>query len=454
MYKKISGLMNRFILQGHERSIKAKKNILASFGIKGFSILISFVKVPIILSYLDVGKYGVWLTIASIIEWVHFLDLGIGQGLRNKFAQALALNDEDRAKRLVSTAYYYMSLIFLGTIAIIIPLIYFLNWQKILNVKTISKRELVYSVTIVLFMFIFRFVLNLISLILKADQKSALSDIFLPISNIIVLILVLLINSFSKNSLFLACVVISVPPALVLLISNFYYFNRQYSKYKPAMNHVDKKLFRDIFSLGFKFFFIQMASLVMFSSSNIILAQVVNPAEVSVFNIARQYFGIPLMAFSIILTPIWSAITDAYTRGDTKWIKNVMNKLLFISILFSVGMIVMLAFSGIAFKIWLNGKVNIPFKLSLIMAFYNVCILFLSPFSHFLNGTGKLKLSLWIAPFDIILFIPVAIFLTHKFGAFGLVLALILINSVPGAIQETTQYWKIINNRARGIWNA
>lgn len=451
--KKLYNYILNFILKGHARSVRAKKNIIASFGIKGVSIIIGFVKVPIILSYLNVEKYGVWLTIASIVDWVNYFDLGIGNGLRNKFTEALALNDTEKAKKLVSTAYYYVSLLVLGFSIIIIPTIFFLDWQKILNITTIQNHDLLFSVLFVFVMVIFRFVFNLITVILKADQKSALSDVFMPISSVLVLIFVLLLSTFSKDSLLLACVAISLPPTLIMLFSNFLFFRKKYFKFKPSFKSVDKYLFKDIFSLGFKFFFLQMAGLVLFSSSNIILTQVVNPSEVTLFNISRQFFGIPFMLMSIIITPMWSAITDAYTRGETRWIKNAMNKLFYLSILFSLGLIVMLVFSDFAFKIWLRGRVTIPFNLSLIMVVYNIFFIFCSPLSHFLNGTGKLKLGLYTIPFTIILFIPTALLLAKYFGAFGLVLALILINSIPSAVLEYIQYKKIITNKAHGIWN-
>lgn len=440
--------------KGHERSVKAKKNIIASFGIKTIGLIISFVKVPIILSYLDVDKYGVWLTIASIVDWVHYFDLGIGHGLRNKFAIALANNDEEKAKKLVSTAYYYVSIIFGGISVIIIPIIFYIDWQKILNVTTIENKELLYSVLIVFVMFVLRFVFNLITMILKADQKPALADMFLPIGSIITLGVILILGTISNDSLFLACLAIALPPVLTVFVANIIYFNKRYKPFKPKLNWVDKSLFREIFSLGIKFFFIQMAGLIMFSSSNIILTQVVNPAEVSLFNIARQYYGMPFMFFGIILTPFWSAITDAYTRGEYDWIKRAMRKLLIFSFLFSLGIIIMFVFSDIAFKFWLKGKVVIPLSISVFLAILNIFYVFFAPYSHFINGVGKLNLSLRVGVIKTILFLPIAIFFTQQFNAAGLIMALLFINSLPSSILEFTQYKKIVNRNAYGIWNS
>ncbi|MBP6870605.1 MAG: oligosaccharide flippase family protein [Bacteroidales bacterium] len=443
----------KYLNKGHERSSKAKKNIIASFGIKGVAVIIGFVKVPIILAYLDVEKYGVWLTIASVVDWVQYFDLGIGHGLRNKLAENIALNNYEKAKNLVSTSYFYLSLIF-GSIGLILsPVIFFLDWQSILNVTSISNNELTYTVLAVFILFIIRFIFNLITIILKADQRPALSDVFLPISSLITLLLVIIIGNYSSDSLLFASVAITAPPVLVLFIANLLFFNKKYSFLRPSINTIDKTLFKDVFNLGLKFFLIQLAGLVMFSSSNIILTQLVNPAEVTIFNLARQYLGIPLMGFLIVLTPFWSAFTDAFVRNEMHWIKTIMKKLMFASAVTASFILLLLFMSPVAYKLWLGEKVNIPFNISIMMALYNILLVFFSPFSHFINGVSKLKLSTIIVVIKTIVFFPVALLFTHYWGSIGLIISLIIINSIPSAIFESIQYIKIIRTKANGIWD-
>ena len=52
-----------FFTKGHERSVRAKKNIMSSLLIKGISIAISFVSLPITLNYVDSSTYGIWLNV-------------------------------------------------------------------------------------------------------------------------------------------------------------------------------------------------------------------------------------------------------------------------------------------------------------------------------------------------------------------------------------------------------
>lgn len=453
MFKYLINIINTFLCSGSSRTIKAKKNIVAGFGVKGVAMILGLVKVPIILNYLNAEKYGIWLTIASIVDWVHYFDLGIGHGLRNKFAEAIAEGDKVKAKKLVSTAYYYITIIF-GIVGIVlIPLLFLINWQKVLNTTLVSQQELLFSVLFVLVMFILRFILYQISEILKAVQRPALSDIFLPIASCVTLICVFLLRFVSKDSLFLACVAISAPPVIILLFANLYFFHKEYKEFSPSLKDIDNSLFKDTFTLGLKFFIIQLSGLVMFASSNIILTQLVNPSEVTLYNISRQYFNLPFMVFGIILSPFWSAITDAYVRGEYDWIKKSMRSLLIIGGLFVIGEFMMLIISPWAYRVWIGDSIEIPFMLSAVTSIMFVFYLIGAPFSHFLNGTGKLELSTRIGIIQVLLFLPIAILLTKVLGAFGLVLSMIIVNSIPQIVLGPLQYKMLIQKKAKGIWN-
>ena len=88
---KYNQIIINFFTKGHERSIKAKKNIAASFVIKGLSIAISLVMVPMTIHYINPTQYGIWITLSSIIGWFSFFDIGFGNGLRNRFAESIAM---------------------------------------------------------------------------------------------------------------------------------------------------------------------------------------------------------------------------------------------------------------------------------------------------------------------------------------------------------------------------
>ncbi len=445
--------IKHFFTSGHPRSQNLKKNIAASFVLKAVSIILSLIKVPILLAYLNSEKYGVWLTIASILDWMSIFDLGLGHGFRNRFAEAIALNDQDKAKGLVSTAYTSMSAIMLFVFLIALPVILLLNWGKILNTNLISEKELKITVLMVTAVFAARFVLQLVTVMLKALQKPALSDVFLPVSNALILILIPILGHYIKNSLFWASAIIAIPPVLVLLIAHYILFNKKYTIYKPSLRRSDKKYLKDIYSLGLKFFVGQICGLILFSSANIILTQAVNPSEVTIYNIAYKYFSLPISYFMIIITPYWSAVTDAYCKNEFSWIKNNMRKIQYVACTFCILILGMFLLSKWAFHIWIQDKVVIPLRLSLTLTLYNIAVVFMAPFTMFLNGFGKIKIALIVAPAKAVIFIPLAWQFTKLWGATGLVIALFIANGLPNIYLDIKQYSLIVNKKAYGIWN-
>ena len=95
------------------------RNIIISFIAKGVSVVCSLLIVPITINYVNPTRYGIWLTISSIIGWVLFFDFGMGHGLRNKFAEAKAKGDMELAIKFVSTTYFTLGAIVFSLLFII-----------------------------------------------------------------------------------------------------------------------------------------------------------------------------------------------------------------------------------------------------------------------------------------------------------------------------------------------
>src|ERR1700744_3778520 len=96
---------------GHERTLKIKRNIIYTFLIKGGSVVIGFVLIPLTIGYVDKEQYGIWVTIASLVLWMNTFDIGLSNGLRNKMAHALAMGEKDNIVKYISTTYALLFLI-------------------------------------------------------------------------------------------------------------------------------------------------------------------------------------------------------------------------------------------------------------------------------------------------------------------------------------------------------
>lgn len=453
MFSKFIRLFKSFF-QGHERSVKAKKNIIASFLVKGMSMIVGFLMVRITLDYLDQTTYGIWLTLTSFLAWFTFFEIGLGNGLKNKLAEALAVKDYELGKAYVSTTYAILSIV-VGIIAVLFFIgNFFIDWTVLLNTDKRLTEELTTLTFIVFGFFFLRFVIKLINVILFADQRPAIANALGPIGNLIVLIIIYILTKTTEGSLIYLGWVLSAIPVLILAIATVYFYTHDYKHLAPSIKYAKMEYVKDLLDLGIKFFAIQIAGLIIYQSSTIIIAQYFGPSEVTVYNIAYKYFSILLMAFTIIVSPFWSAYTEAWVKNDINWIKNTVKKLLKIWGLLSIGGVIMLLFAKQFYHLWIGDQIIIPFDLSFVLLIYFMTYTFGSIFNAFINGIGKIKLQLILAAISSVIFIVVAIVLIEVFhlGMVSLVIASIIAN-IEGFVIAPIQYHKLINNKAYGIWN-
>ena len=155
MVRLIDKVRNK-IAHGNARSVTMKKNILWSFLIKGFSIIISLLLVPLTLGYVSSELYGIWLTLSSIVTWFHFLDIGFTNGLKNKLAESIALSNWDRGKALVSTTYVMMLLVFIPLCVVAVFVIPHINWASFLNVNAVYNQVLLTQCMFWLYVFVYK----------------------------------------------------------------------------------------------------------------------------------------------------------------------------------------------------------------------------------------------------------------------------------------------------------
>ncbi|MBU2948032.1 lipopolysaccharide biosynthesis protein [Zobellia uliginosa] len=445
----IGGLINR----GQKRSVKAKKNILASFFIKGLSILTGFIMVPLTIGYVDKEQYGIWLTLSSVVGWFSFFDVGLGNGLRNKLAIALAENDMERAKSYVSSTYAILGFL-IGIVLVLFFLIQpLINWQIILNTTSIDADELRLVAISTFSFFCLNFILKLIYSIFKADQRPAFEGFFNLLSNVVSLTIVFILTHTTSGSLLYLSLALGMAPLVILVIASVFLFNGRYGSISPSYQAVNKGHFKELFGLGFRFFIVQLSSIIIFSTDNMIITQAMGPSEVPAYAVAHKYFGLITAVFTIVSMPFWSAYTEAYASNDINWIKATNKKLIKVWLGLLCLSIFMLSISSWFYEFWVP-EIEVPLFLSVMMCAYVNIVGWGNIFVVFINGVGKIQLQLVFGIAATILNIPLSYFFakTLDWGASGVIVATIICLAY-GPILAPIQFNKIVLGKATGLWN-
>lgn len=444
-------ILNKYINRGNERTRNVKKNVIGSILIKGSSILIQLLLVPLTLGYLSPELYGIWLTLSSILLWLNFFDVGFTLGLKNKLAEAIAAKDYKKGKALVSTTYFMMIIIFIPLCLLLELSVPYINWSSFLNVNQIYNTQLIEVVQVLVICFCLQMILNVITSVLAANQQVALSSAFPVIGNFFAVIAIYFLTKFSEPSLLNLALAISYLPIIVLLISSIIIFNGKLKLLRPNIKNVDTHLVKNIFSLGIRFFIIQIQMIVLYQTTNILISNVSSPLDVTSYNIAYKYTSTASMAFSIIFGPLWPAFTDAYTKKDYTWMNNVYKRMKQLYMLICIVVTIMVAISPVIYNIWLGCKANVDYIMTTTVAIYVLIHVWSSLQTALINGIGCVTLQTYVTLIGLILHIPLSLFLGKYIGALGVVTSMIVINIIYSSV-FTTQLRKLLNGRACGIW--
>lgn len=422
----------------NNRTRSVIKNIFLSVLWKGISVLLSLLIVPLTVSYLSVVEYGVWITVFTVMNWVNLLDVGIGLGMRNKLAEAVSLNDSELIKKYISTGFISMCIIGLFLFLLFMTSIQFINFQDIFNTNSIVETVLFQAVMYTGIFVIISFVLSIINNIFYAYQKASYTGLIQIIHNGLMLIIIWYLTQRGIRDFifFIFAYGIALLTSRIVMIVYFLFKHRDCY---PRTEYFDYTALKDITKMGVDFFIIQIACIVVFSSSSILITQYLGIDYVREYDIAFKVFSIVTMLHTLISTPLWNGYTDAYIRGDLTWIRNMIKKmiLLMIPVTLFVGLIYIF-FDWIVF-VWIRQDIKIDSLISLGMACFAIISCWNNIFAMFVNGIGKTKVQMYSSVLSILVLIPLAIIFMQKFGSAGMIFAtvvVLLFNGIPIAIQS------------------
>jgi O-antigen/teichoic acid export membrane protein len=430
------------------------RNIVGSIFVKIGSILCSLVIVPLTIDFVNPVQYGIWLTISSIVAWMSFFDIGFCNGLRNKLAIAIAEHNHALARTYVSTTYAVLALIFGVLMAALLASVRFASLTDLLHIEAAYEADLKVASSILVVYFCVTFVLRILSNVLLADQRPAVSAAIEFAGQALTLPAIWMFRQSVDGSLTWLALGLCVPPMVVWSVMTVILFRRRYRFCRPAWRAVSLRESRSLFGMGLQFFVIQIAAILQYQTANILIARIFSMEDVTAYNIAYKYFNVLNMGFMILLQPFWSAVTDAYAKGELEWIRRQVRRYVGLALAATGAAIVMLLCANWVYAVWLDSAVTVPMQLSLWMAVYILTSIFGAIFCFFVNGIGALRIQFTASLVSPFLFIALVLLLCEwgHMGVWGILIASIAAN-FNGILLAPMQYVMVILKHKHGIWS-
>ncbi|CAN1494091.1 RfbX Membrane protein involved in the export of O-antigen and teichoic acid [Burkholderiaceae bacterium] len=408
--------LNSEVGRAQERYRLATLTALTSILSKGAMMLVMVFSVTISLPYLGVERFGVWMTIASIVGLLNFLDLGVGNALVNRVAQAAIHSNKSQLGKCIGAGLIILALISIAIGTFLYLIAVYLPWHKLLKMSNIDLYTETYiAIKVFAILFSLHILTSGISRIFYGLQRGYEANMLSALGSFLSLILIWGAINFNGGiaSLLAANMLGGVFISFILL---GVLVKRGQVNFHRLIENIQIEAPR-LLKTGGSFLFLQIGTMVVFGVDNLIVASSLGAVMVTTFSITQRLFQFVTQPFAILNSGLWPAYANAHEHGDKKFIKSTLKRSMGITIFGSITVSLVLIFFGEEIiSLWTQKEVSVTYSLLIAFAIWSVMDVGAGCFAMFMNGTSLIKIQSGCLVTLIIIGIPLKIYLANQLG--------------------------------------
>ena len=410
--------------RARERQRRVLLSAIASALAKLISVSTALISVPLTLNYLGAERYGMWMTMSSLIAMLSFADLGIGNGLLSSVATAHGEDDRTRIGGYVSSGYCVLLAIAFCVLGLFVLIYPYVDWYRIFNVKTeIARREAAPAVAVLVTCFALAIPIMLVQRVQIGMQRGFMASLWQCASSVVALAGVLIAIHLQAPLPALVLAFLGAPLLIGVLNSSIFFLLLQ-PDIAPTRHKISRDAIKTIAKTGLLFLVLQVVAALTYTSDNIILAQMLGAAAVTQYAVPEKLFSLISTVIAMVLTPLWPAYGEAIARGDRDWVRKTLKRSLLVSIgVASFCSAVLVITAPWIIHLWVRRMMAPSLLLLAGLGVWKVLDVGGNALSVFLNGARIVKIQVIISITTCIAAVSSKVFLVQHIGIPGVVWA-------------------------------
>lgn len=408
--------------RSRERRRRAALSTSAALLARLIAVATALASVPLTLNYLGGERFGLWMTVSSVIAMLTFADLGIGNGLLNAVAAANGRDDTESIKRYISSAAIILSVIACLILAAFALIYSFVPWAGLFRVTSpLAAAEAAPSAAVFVTCFALSVPMTIVQRVQLGLQLGFIANLWQAGGSVLALIALLLVI-YLRLGLPWLVLAMAGTPLLAAALNGLTFFLGFRPDLVPRKRLATYACARQIAASGILFFVLQAVAAVMYSSDNFVIARIMGAAAVTGYAIPDKMYSVIPTVTAIVLLPLWPAYGEAIARKDIDWVRKTLTVTLAVSLLISAGMAVMFFFFGSRIiHLWVRNPVAAPTLLLLGMTCWRVIEAGGNAVAVYLNGCNIIREQAAIAILTAIVAICFKVWMVGRMGAAGAV---------------------------------
>ncbi len=429
----------RRLLQGAASTTLSKAVVLA----------VNALTIPITIRYLGTEAFGVWVTISTILSMLLVLDLGVANSLTNFLSEAYAQDSRGHASTYATTALALVSgfALVLGLAGWLLwP---WLHWESLFHLtgSSVGGALVGRAVAAAFLVFLFGLPASLAPKILGGYQELRAASLFQAFGAVCNLLSVLVLTRLHAG---LVALVTASSAALVLanLLCLLWIWAFHKPWLTPKLSHFSRGAARRMVQSGSEFFVLQLASLVVFNSDNLVVTHYLGPVQVASYSVAWRLVGYAMVAQTLMAPSLWPAFSEAFSRGDLAWIRRTFARTLWLTMGLAVAFCTFFALGGrTLIALWASRSAVPSEQLLLLMCAWTLICTFMNNTSMVLVSKGETRLQAYLSLLAAALNLALSIFWVQRIGASGVILGTVVSYVLLLIVPQTWQVARVLRGK-------
>lgn len=377
----------------------------------------TLITVPLTIRYLGNERFGLWMTISSVLAMAAFADFGLGNGVLNTVATAYGKDDLKGIRTAISSG-----MAVLATIAVAILTLYFslytsVSWGNFFRVTSAQARsEAGPALTVFVVCFVLNIPLDVVQRVQLGMQQGYRNGLWQICGSAFGLVGVLM-GIWLRVSLPILVVAIAGGPLVATSLNALHFLGFHRKDLRPSLGLVSRDVIVKIAKLGGLFFVLQLSVAVAFSADNFVIARTLGAVHVPEYSIPQRLFGLISMIVAMLVSPLWPAYGEALSRGDMGWVHKTVRKsflTVFLGTLVLAGLLLLLA--PWIIRLWVGTRIHPSFMLLLGLAVWTVMDCCGTTLSMLLNGASIIRFQIILAALFSVSCLTAKVLCTRYYG--------------------------------------
>lgn len=408
-----------------ERHRRVALTAAAALLAKVLSVGTALITVPLTLHYLGAERFGMWMTISSLIAMLAFADFGIANGVLGAVAEADGRDDRAAIQRVVSSGFLLLLAIAVALAALGASAYAFVPWHRVFNVQgELARAEAGPALAVFGLCMAAAIPLGVVQRVQMGLQQGFVASLWQCVGSLCGLAGVVVAIQLQGGLPWLVLAMAGTP-LVAALLNSLHFYGRARPDLRPRWAFFSAEASRKVAGSGALFFVLQIAVAVAYTSDSLVIAQLLGASAVAQYAVPEKLFSLITILLAMVLSPLWPAYGEAIARGDGAWVRRTLKRTLWLTLLAAgAGSLFMLAAGPGVLRVWVGDAITPPLSLLLAFAVWKIVEAVGGAVAMFLNGAHVIALQVLVAT-------------TTAVAALALKFALIPLLGTPGAVWAT-----------------